>query len=301
MLQSCIADLEKATGDLGTAIVKNLAESGFQVTALVRGQAYDGFPGIRSATVDYDNIATLEAALEGQHAVVSALSRAAILSQIAVFNAAIAKGVRRVIPSEFGANLQNQNARRLPNYQTKVQVEEYLEARAVKREITYTYIYTNSLMDWSVRAGIILDLRARNITLYNGGDNPVSMSTIDTAANAVVAVLSAPTETKNRAVYVHGTVMSQRELLELAKRAIPVVHWTEEVVDLQKLEEETLQQNIMQVANMTMFHVGAMKAGFAKDYGNRFGESDNELLRIPALLESDVKQLLQALYAEVNR
>ena len=286
---------------MGTAIVKNLAESGFQVTALVRGQAYDGFSGIRSATVDYDNIATLEAALEGHHAVVSALSRTALLSQIAIIDAAIASGVRRFIPSEFGANLQNQNVRRLPSYQTKVQVEKYLEARADKGEITYTYIYTNSLMDWSVRAGIILDLGAPSIALYNGGDNPVSMSTIDTAAKAVVGVLSAPTETKNRAVYVHGTVLSQRELLELAKRAIPAVRWMEEVLDLDQLEKEALQRNNMSVPNMTLFHVGAMKAGFAKDYGNRFGESDNELLRIPTLLESDIKQLLQALYAEVYR
>ena len=56
----------------------------------------------------------------------------------------------------------------------------------------------------------------------------------------------------------------------------------------------------MQVANMTLFHVGAMKARFAKDYSNSFGESDNELLMIPTLSESDIKQLLRALYAEVN-
>ena len=116
ILQSCIANIEKVTGDLGTTIVKSLVESGFQVTALVHGQAYDGFPGIQSTTIDYDNITTLEVALEGQHTVVSTLSRTAILSQIAIVNATIAKGVRRVIPSEFGANLQNQHARRLANY-----------------------------------------------------------------------------------------------------------------------------------------------------------------------------------------
>ena len=271
------------------------------MTALIRGQTYDGFPEISAATVDYDSAATLEEALKGHDAVVSALPRTAILSQIALIDAAVANGVHRFIPSEFGANLQNENARRLPNYQTKVQVEEYLEARAVKGETTYTYVYTNSFIDWSVRAGIILDLRAHSIALYDGGDNPVSMSTFDTAAKAVVGVLSMPTKTKNRAVCVHGTVMSQRELLELAKRAMPAVQWTEEVVDLNQLEEEALQRNNVQGPNMTLFHVGAMKAGFARDYGNRYGESDNELLRIPALSASDVKQLLQALYAEVNR
>ena len=72
-------------------------------------------------------------------------------------------------------------------------MEEYLEARVSKGEITYTYIYTNSLMDWSIRASIILDLRAQNIALYNSGDNLVSMSTIDTIAKAMVTVFSAPT------------------------------------------------------------------------------------------------------------
>ena len=189
-------------------------------------------PGTKVSLVDYDHPESLESALKDHIAVVSAVSRSAVDSQCALIDAAIAVGVHRLIPTEFAANLQNNNARKLINYESKVRVEEYLAAKAKADEIGHTFIYISSFADWSIEADILLNLRQKVIKLYNGGNDPVSMSTLSTAAHAVLSVLSNPKETKNRALYVHAFVASQQDLLAYAKELTPNEPWTEEVVNL---------------------------------------------------------------------
>ena len=270
---------------------------------LARSRA-EGLPaGIKVAIVDYTDVKSLKRALAGRQAVVSALPRTAILSQLALIDAAVATDVKRFIPSEFGANLQNEKSRQLVSYQAKVQVEKYLEERAAQHGITYTYIYTGVLMDWSIRAGILLDFRNAKAVLYDGGNNAVSMNTLLSAAQAILGVLSNYNATANRAVHVHGTVISQIELLSYAKEVAPCLPWTEEIVDLEKLEREAAQQGQVgsKLANMTIFHTGAMKAAFADGYGNRFSGTDNTLLGVQAFSEAGIKELLRTLYEESRR
>ncbi|KAL6249925.1 hypothetical protein RBB50_002226 [Rhinocladiella similis] len=290
------------TGSLGTAITKALHASGlFEVTMLLRSAPKDLLPGVKFALVDYSDTSSLQRSLVGQDAVVSALPREMVLAQILLIDLAITAGVQRFIPSEFGANLQNEKSRHLPNYHSKVQVEEYLESKAALGQISYTYIYTNALLDWSIRAGIVLDFRKQSVSLYDGGENPVSMTTIPTAANAVTSVLLKPLETKNRAVYVHDIIMSQKELFTYAKEVSGSQIWKEEVVDLVELAEAARKENPVATTanpNMTLFHAGAMSGGFAQGYGNRFGESDIELLAIEPLHKGDLKTLLRELYEE---
>lgn len=272
---------------------------------LVRRPPQDLLPGVKFARVDYADPQSFQKPLAGQDAVVSALPRAMVTAQLSLIDVAIAAGVRRFIPSEFGANLQNERARRLVNYRSKVQVEEYLEQKASSGLISYTFIYTNALLDWSIRAGIILDFRRKTISLYNGGDNAVSMTTTATSGCAVAGVLLRPSETKNRAIYVHDTVLSQKELLAYAKEITgSQTAWQEEVVDLVKLAEAGTKENSNKVeltaanANMTLFHAGAMSGGFAQGFGNRYSEADNGLLGIQRLSEDALKALLRELYEE---
>lgn len=268
----------------------------FEVTVLARARPKDDIAGVRVVVVDFANHEALTAALEGHDAVVSSLSRAAIPSQASLIDAAIAAGVQRFIPSEFGANLQNENARQLAAYQNKVRVEEYLERKAAETNITYTYVYINSLLDWSMKAGVLLDRTRQIVPLYDGGTNRVSMSTIPSTAQAVVGVLANPSETSNRAVHVHATIISQRELLGYVKELDPNGSWSGQVIEFSELEKGTSEKDGKPGGqSISRFHVDAMKAAFAKNYGNRFDEQDNKLLEIPAMSEDDVKSLLRSL------
>ncbi|KAI8294177.1 Bifunctional pinoresinol-lariciresinol reductase 2 [Colletotrichum sp. SAR11_240] len=185
--------------------------------------------------VDYNDEKSLVKALAGQDAVVSALSREAIPLQIPLIDAAATAGVKRFIPSEFGSNLQDPQIRKFPNYEHKVQVEEYLEQKARSHGITYTYIYNNVFIDLSIETGVVLDLKERKARLYNGGERAVSMITMPTAARAVVAVLKHSEETKNRPVYIHEGLMSQKQILGHAKEVISKGEWHEEQVHLDEL------------------------------------------------------------------
>ena len=267
------------------------------MTRLLRNPPATVLPGTKVSLVDYGHPESLESALKNHIAVVSSVSRSAVDSQFALIDTAIAVGVHRFIPSEFGANLQKSNARKLVNYESKVRVEEYLAAKAKAGEIGYTFIYTNSFADWSIKAGILLNLRQKAIKLYNGGNDPVSMSTLSTAAHAVLAVLSNPKETKNRALYVHAFVASQQDFLAYAKELSPNEPWTEEVVDLGQMAATGGRDTTdMNAQTISIFHVGAMQACFGKDYGSVFGEEHNDLLHLKTMSETYIRMMFQEIY-----
>ncbi|KAI1084597.1 putative isoflavone reductase like protein P3 [Whalleya microplaca] len=281
------------TGLLGTHVVQCLVQSGrFNVTVLSREERNGVLAGAQSTIIDYGNKGSLTRALEGQDAVVSTLSRDATLLQLNLIDAAVAAGVKRFIPSEFGANLQNPETRRLINYRSKVQVEEYLEEKSNQGDITYTYIYNNIFMDWSIKTGVLLNLKEARAHLYDGGERAVSMIRVPTAAQAVVAILTHFEETKNRPVYIHEASLSQRQLLAYAKEAIPGPEWVEEYMDLQELEHTATDWGSPGVPNMSIFHAFAVKGGFGEGFGNRFGETDNQLLGIRPLSANDIKDTL---------
>ncbi|KAL3302296.1 2'-hydroxyisoflavone reductase [Colletotrichum asianum] len=283
------------TGLLGSLISKELIQSGlFNVTILSRGQGVDASLGANLAMVDY----TDEKSLVKADAVVSALSREAIPLQIQLIDAAATAGVKRFIPSEFGLNLQDPQIRKFPNYKHKVQVEEYLERKARSHGITYTYIYNNVFIDLSIETGVVLDLEGRKARLYNGGKRAVSMITMPTAARAVVAVLKHSEETKNRPVYVHEGLMSQKEILGHAKEVISGGEWHEEQVHLEELEKHLVAQATVDGPKMGVFHVYAVKGAFGDGLGNQYGETDNQLLGIQPLSKEGVKKMLAGIIAK---
>jgi hypothetical protein len=70
-----------------------------------------------------------------------------------LIDAAIAAGVKRFIPSEFGANNLDPRARKLvPIYDIKGAMREYLSAKtaASNGSFTWTSFSCGSWLDWSV-------------------------------------------------------------------------------------------------------------------------------------------------------
>jgi hypothetical protein len=133
------------------AIVNALVASphGYSVSVLSRqSSTYEPQAGIKLLKTDYTH-ESLVAALKGQDAVVSTISGTAIEAQKKVIDAAIAAGVKRYIPSEFGSDTTNPLALEyFPGWAQKVEVRKYLESK--QDQIEWTVILTGLFFDWYV-------------------------------------------------------------------------------------------------------------------------------------------------------
>ena len=100
--------LAGATGNLGTPNLQALLDAKFDVTVLTRAGSHHKFHSdVRVAAVDYNDIGSLIGASNGQDAIISTISTGEVLQQLNIVDAAIAAGVKRILPSEFGYDMQN--------------------------------------------------------------------------------------------------------------------------------------------------------------------------------------------------
>ncbi|KAK8104380.1 uncharacterized protein PG998_011413 [Apiospora kogelbergensis] len=286
-----------AGGNLGKVVTPSLVASGkFNIRVLTRqGSSTASLPkGVEVIEVDYASPESLKAALEGQDAVISLITTPAAMTQLALIDAAIAAGVRRFIPSEFGSNLANPKTRANPVFKHKVQTEEYLVEKARATGLTYTFFYNNAFLDWALRANFIVDFTQSKPQVLDGGDTPFSATTMQSVADGLAGVLLHPAETENRAVYVHDLVTSQNKLLDLARQARPDRSWEPESVvldDLVAVAEKRMAQGIFDFETIGPF----LKRAIADpECGGVFtGQLDNELLGIKGKTDEYILELLK--------
>lgn len=148
---------EQASGNLGRPIVKALLDAGeFYVTAVSRTTSSATFPAsVRVVRVDFLAQDDLEGAFLGQDAVFSVSApSSSLVDQKRIIDAAIAMGVRRFIPSNFGADLHNPNTAALPLFRDKIAIHKYLEEKTVSVPgFSWTTIYTGPFLDWGLHSG----------------------------------------------------------------------------------------------------------------------------------------------------
>lgn len=227
---------------------------------------------------------------------VSAVSKTALRTQFRVVDAARAAGVKRFIPSEYGADLKHDKIRAFPIYKDKVELQDYLEEAKTAGgggELTYTYIFNNALLDWVLKFGTLINLKARTLDSYDGGAHPISLTRISTVAKAVVGVLSHPDQTRNRAVYVHDIAIAQKDVLEIARKlAPPAETWTVREVDTAKMEEDAKADIAKGAWSMKVFAAYAVRGSFGTGYGGHFTKVDNQLLGLELMSESELESLI---------
>jgi uncharacterized protein YbjT (DUF2867 family) len=279
--------LAGASGNLGPAILSQLLAANFTVTVLTRSSStttpYP--PTVTVRPVDYTSIDSITTALRGQDALVSTLASAAIDVQIRLVDAALAAGVQRFIPSEFGSDTGNRLARKLSVYADKVKVQEYLAEKAQAHEtFTYTFIYTNAFFDWGLKVGFLLGRE-----MYDGGDRKFSTTRLSAIGKAVVGVLRHPPETRNRDVRVHEAVVTQKQLAQLSGK-----EWEAEEASTEVLEREAYAELGKEKPDYGKAMYGFIKrAVWGEGYGGHFRQVDNELLRIGMISEKEIEELVK--------
>ncbi|KAI0390785.1 NAD(P)-binding protein [Xylariaceae sp. FL0594] len=203
------------SGNLGQHIVRELLHAGFTVTVLKRSSTSSTtsttttFPGdVQTREIaDYTSIPSLTAALEGQDAVVCTISTGASIAgvQKPLVDAAVAAGVRRFVPSEFGINtrfLEDGPIKRIlgGKLETLGYLHEMHKREKEKgRSFTWTGISTGLFFDWGLDFGSIgVAKSSRTATIYDSGDEPFQATNLRTIGRAVAAVLRQPERTVNR-------------------------------------------------------------------------------------------------------
>ena len=162
--------------------------------------------------------------------------------------------------------------------------------------MTYTPIITNAFFDWGLGVGLLLNIKQHKANLYDGGDRPFSVTRLSGIGAAVVGVLKHPEETKNRPVYVHEAVVTQSQMLKIAKDANPSKTWEEQVVSTEKLEQEALDNlaGPEEKRNPGVMYNFLFRAIWGKGYGGEFTKTDNELLGVKMMDGDEVKTLVES-------
>ncbi|EQB51695.1 hypothetical protein CGLO_08729 [Colletotrichum gloeosporioides Cg-14] len=286
-----------ATGNLGPAILTALRSSKrFDVTVLTRTGSSHQFPAdVTVKYVDYDNPALLTEAVRGQDAVVSTLSVFGPDVQKALVDASVTAGVKRFLPSEFGSSTENPKAQTIPIFGTKLQLQEYLKAKAQSNPtFTYSLLFCGPFLDWGLSSGMLVDVKNKTAVLRDGGNVLFSASRLSTVGQAVVGILSHPAETTNRAVYVKDLDVTQSQIISVAKEIDPSGTWTIREAETEVEEQEALsglKSGQMDIGVISKF---LFRAIFGAGYGGKFDKVDNELLGVEGLDANGLRDVVRS-------
>ncbi|TAQ89860.1 hypothetical protein B7494_g1832 [Chlorociboria aeruginascens] len=290
-----------ASGQLGAPILKVIVESGkFNVTVLTRASSNAEFPGsVKVVKADFESVESLTAALKGQDAVVSAVGFAGLAGQTTIIDAAIAAGVKRFLPSEYGSDLDNPLVKPLPVFGHKVAIQKHLEDVSAKSDLTYTLVRTGPFLDWGLKVGFLLDWKEGKPRIYDSGDQEFSTTTLRSIGLAIVGVLDHYEGTKNRAVYVQDIVTTQNRILAIAKKLTPEKKWEPVYTDLASLKKSSDEKLSKGEGTQETMYNYVFLSIFGEGYGGHFEKLDNQLFGIPGdKTDADIEAILKELFAQ---
>jgi len=211
-----------AGGNLGKPVLKVLlANKAFNTSILTRKSSSSTFPeGAKVYTVADDYPTNeLVPAFEGQDAIVVAIGQVNVAEQKSMIDAAIAAGVRRYIPAEFGFDTRNPKYQALvPLLKNKADVMDYLRTKE-SATFSWTALATGPFFDWGLQTGFMgFDISGRKATIYDDGINRFGATTLPAIGTAVARVLETPAETANRYLLVSEVTTDQNEILAALER-----------------------------------------------------------------------------------
>lgn len=247
--------------------------------------------GVKVIDVDYNSIDSLEAAFHGQDVVVSTVGAEGILGQKVIIDAAIKAGVKRFIPSDFGALTTDPAAANLPIHIPLVEIQNYLKSKAEAGLIEYTIFSVGAFADFVIAYDVAFDWKNKSAQLWDDGRHQFSSTTLAGIGKAVVGSIRNPGLSRNRNLFVHELVLTQAQLVELAKKYSPLgtkwnvtrVNGKDEYAKLEQLVKEKPEYpNIMALVKAAMLS-GTFKA--------HYKHVDNDIvgLKILSVAELDVK------------
>lgn len=219
---------------LGSAILPQLLEKGFEVTLFTRSKSSvkDLPSGVHVAEVDYSSLTSLTEAMKGKDVVICTITSTAIPEQKVIIDAAVQSGVKRFIPADFGALSTDPSAKDLPIHIATAQIRQYLNEKVEDGQIEYTVFSNGLFLELIFSFPFVFDHANRKVELIDNGENPFSVTTVASIGKAVANSLKNPEETKNRTIFIHDMTVTQAQLVRLVKKHLsPEPAWTETKLD----------------------------------------------------------------------
>lgn len=253
------------------------------MTVLQRSSSGSVLPsGVNIITIadDYP-LDALVRAFKGQDVVANAIATTKITEQFRFVDAAIAAGVKRYVPSEYGLDNLNPAAQALSSvFKEKGEVQAYLREKE-STGLEWMAIACGVWVAWSMQANFLgLRVKERKIVFWDDGEGVFSCSTLENTALALVRALLKPEETKNRLVCVSDFPVTQAELLEAMKRASPGEKWTIEKRNSEKAIKEAKQQYAQGdlMAMYTLIEIGLVTGKYSGHLEKHASGLQNKLL-----------------------
>jgi nucleoside-diphosphate-sugar epimerase len=225
----------KAGGQIGKPIAEQLVQGGkHTVTAITRaGSKSNIAPGTKAVSVDYNNQASIVAALKGNEFLLITLALGAPEdTQRKLVEAAAKAGVQYVLTNAYGVDVYGK-----PGLQDALPVGKAIVENiehAAHSGLTWFSMFTGPWYEYSLSYGADLlgiDKKNRTATFFDDGKKPIKFTTISQLVRAAVALLNLKvlpdnkndksvtlSQFFNRPVYVSSFHPSQADILESIKR-----------------------------------------------------------------------------------
>jgi uncharacterized protein YbjT (DUF2867 family) len=174
--------------------------------------------GVKVIRANYESLDSLKEAFQGQDVVMSLVAGVALGDQNKLIDAAIAAGVQRFLPSEYGSDTADPRLiAAVPISAAKSGTVEYLKSK--ESELSWTSVITGPFFDWGFNAGFHgFNIANKTANIYDDGKGTFSATNLSTVALAVVRALKKPELTENQYVYVSGIDTTQNEILAMIEK-----------------------------------------------------------------------------------
>ncbi|KAI8716179.1 NmrA domain-containing protein [Fusarium sp. LHS14.1] len=283
-------------GLFGSVVLSELVNAGFEVTLLSRSERPDEVlpDGVRRVVVDYSDVDNLTKALSGQDAVVSTVSAEAALGQKLIIDAAIKAGVKRFVPSDFGSLTTDPAASHFLHHVNFVEIQKYLKSKS--DEIEYTIFSIGAFTDFLINYGAFFDWKNKTAEVWGDGKTPLSTTSLSGSARAIVGALKNPEPTKNKNLSIHEHVVTQAQLLGLAKKYSSGVEWSVTTIEDPAAEFDRLEALVNEKPEMPNIFALLKATLVSGKYQAWYKNVDNDLVGVPVLTEKDLEATFAKAY-----
>lgn len=278
-----------------------MRHGGFNITVLTRSAAASLPAGVTAKAVDFGSVTALADVLQGQDAIIDAISSPDPSVSMRLIDAAVTAAVYRYIAPEFSNDPENRLTRALPVFGGKKQIYDYLRKVASEKEITWTAISNGAFLDWGLRMGFVgIDLLHKKVVLMNDGSHVFPWTTLSAVGTAVSNTLTQPEKTKNQTCYIYSVQKSQSDIVAIAKDALGAEEW-----EIESQNMETVYTKAMAAVSSGDYSWNVMGdlirySISTPGYSGRLEQDHNDLLGVRPMSYEQVKSLIKEISNELR-
>jgi nucleoside-diphosphate-sugar epimerase len=237
---------------------------------------------------------SLVPALTGVDALLFAVASAHTRSEIPIIDAAVAAGVRFVIPTEYGLPTTHWTFADVGTFAAKRAVHAQLAALREAGKLDYTLVFVGLWLDITGLAGFVVDAKNKKQELWDDGEHPISLTMTESIAQAVVAVLEGKAAGKTE-VRVKNINLSQRRLRELCEEVVGSDGWEITHYDTEERTKVARQKFQAGTADVADHYSFVRRGAGAPGYGSPWKpeEDDSAALGLKEWSEDDVVDFIR--------